>query len=55
MLAAVRLASEPYVFIEVEGTKCKFLVDTGATVSIVKPDIWQARVEKSNVAARGIS
>ena len=55
MLAAVRLASEPYVFIEVEGTKCRFLVDTGATVSIVKPDTWQARVEKSNVAARGIS
>ena len=35
------LKTEPYVNLEVEGINYLFLVDTGAAISIVKPDKLQ--------------
>ena len=54
-MLAFRLESEPYVEIEVEGIKWKFIVDTGAAISVVKPDKWQARLIRTEGTARGVT
>ena len=51
----VRFGTEPYVNIEVEGQKFKFIVDTGATMSLVKPGTWQVRIDPTDISARGIT
>ena len=50
-----RLASEPVVTLKVEETNFEFIVDTGAAISIVKPNIWQAPLVPTELAARGVT
>jgi hypothetical protein len=47
--------TEPLLTIEIEGRKCEFVVDTGATVSLIKLTISRAQLRKSQVQARGVS
>jgi predicted aspartyl protease len=41
--------------VEVENQPHRFLIDIGASLSLVKPGISQAEVRPTNTAARGIS
>jgi len=41
--------------VEVEGQLHQFLVDSGASLSLVKPGISQAEVRPTNTATRGIT
>ena len=41
--------------VEVEGEHHQFLVDSGASLSLVKPGVSQAEVRPTNTAARGIT
>ena len=50
-----RLATEPVVTLKVEETDFEFIVDTGAAISIVKPNIWQAPLVPTELAARGVT
>jgi len=50
-----RLATEPVVTLQVEETDFEFIVDTGASISIVKPNIWQAPLVPTELAARGVT
>ena len=52
---ALRLKTEPYINVEVEGTKFRFIVDTGAAISLIKPDKWQAPIKPTKLMARGVT
>ena len=41
--------------VEVEGQLHQFLVDSGASLNVVKPGVSQAEVRPTNTAARGIT
>jgi predicted aspartyl protease len=49
------LVTEPLLTVEIGRESYKFVVDTGATVSLIKPKISEAQVRKSHVQARGVS
>ena len=49
------LVTEPLLTIEIGRERFEFVVDTGATVSLIKPTISKAQVRKSQVQARGVS
>jgi Retroviral aspartyl protease. len=50
-----RLAIEPVVTLKVEKTYFEFIVDNGAAISIVKPNIWQAPLVPTELTARGVT
>ena len=41
--------------VQVEGELHQFLIDSGASLSLVKPGVSQAEVKPTDVAARGIT
>jgi hypothetical protein len=41
--------------VEVEGQLHQFLIDSGASLSLVKPGVSQAEVQPTNMAAKGIT
>jgi hypothetical protein len=41
--------------VEVEGELHRFLIDSGASLSLVKPGVSQAEVRPTDLAARGIT
>ena len=49
------LKTESYVKIKVEGNDYLFVVDTGAAISIVKPDKFKARIKSDKFSARGVT
>jgi hypothetical protein len=49
------LVTEPLLTVEIGRGSFEFVVDTGATVSLIKPTVSEAQVRKSQVQARGVS
>jgi hypothetical protein len=49
------LVTEPSLTVEIGRGKFEFVIDTGATVSLIKPTISKARLRKSQLQARGVS
>jgi hypothetical protein len=47
--------SELLLEVQVEGVTLQFLVDSGASLSLVKPGVSQAEVRLTELAARGIT
>jgi hypothetical protein len=47
--------TEPLLTDEIRRGKFEFVVDTGATVSFIKPTVCEARARKSQLHARGVS
>ncbi|KAJ4430800.1 hypothetical protein ANN_19391 [Periplaneta americana] len=47
------VVSEPRVDLEIEGKIWEFVVDTGATVSLIKPTVSSALITESDVVIRG--
>jgi hypothetical protein len=53
--AVKRQVTEHLLTIEIEGERFEFVVDTGATVLLIKPTISKAQLRKGKVQARGVS
>ena len=53
--AAKGLVTEPVLALEIGGEEFSFMVDTGAMVSLIQPDISKAQVQPCDVQARGIT
>jgi hypothetical protein len=47
--------TEPLLTVEIGRGRFEFVVDTGATVLLIKPTVSKAQVRKSQVQARGVS
>jgi len=47
--------TEPVLALEIGGEEFSFMVDTGAMVSLIQPDISKAQVQPCDVQARGIT
>jgi hypothetical protein len=54
--SAIRgLVTEPLLTVEIGRGEFQFVVDTGATVLLIKPTVSEARVRQSRLQARGVS
>ena len=49
------LVTGPVLTVEIEGEKFVFMVDTGAMISIIQPNISKAQVQPCDIKARGIT
>ena len=49
------LVTEPLLTVEIGGEKFLFMVDTGAMVSLIQPNISEAQVRACDVQARGVT
>ena len=47
--------TEPVLTLEIGGEECEFMVDTGATVSLIQPGISKAYMQPCDVQARGVT
>jgi len=45
----------PVLTVEIEREEFVFMVDTGAMISIIQPDISKAQVQQCDIKARGIT
>jgi hypothetical protein len=53
--AVKRRVTDPLLIIEIERERLEFVVNTGATVSLIKPTVSKAQLRKSQMQARGVS